>query len=105
MKTLLCRIVVLTTVLMAGLGSASLAMDGYIVCGTCKYFDPGTRSCQDAPDCYGYTEGYGYDCGHCATWYADNERGHCETIPGCGGATSASWPQVLYGENQATVAH
>ena len=84
--------------------SNSLAMDGYIVCGSCKYFDPATRSCNEAPGCGQMTDGYGYDCGHCAAWYADNERGHCETIVGCGGADSASWPQVLYGENQSQVA-
>jgi len=86
------------------LAGPAQAMEGYIVCGTCKYFDPSTRSCKDAPGCEGGVEGSGYDCGHCGTWYADSERGHCETIVGCCGATSLRWPQVLWGENQAKVA-
>jgi len=75
----------------------------YKVCGVCNYFDPAIDSCQEASGCWG-SPGYGYDCGPCATWFADSERGHCETIVGCGGATSARWPQIINGRNQNDVA-
>ena len=80
------------------------AMDGYLVCDPCKYFDPADRQCHDAPGCdpnY-MPEGLGYDCGHCGAYFPGG-GGHPETIIGCCGATSLSWPQVLCGENQSTV--
>jgi len=103
MKSILWVIRFVIVAAFFAVSSQAQAMEGYIVCGVCKYFEPSSRSCQQAPSCSGM-EGFGYDCGHCATWYADSERGHCETIVGCGGATSLSWPQVLCGESQSAVA-
>ena len=69
-----------------------------------SYFDPSSNSCRDSPNCNGRPglEGH-WDCGPCASFTMDSELGHCETIVGCGGAKSVSWPQVINGEKQSDV--
>ncbi len=96
-KAVRCALVLMVL----GFSLAASAIEGYRLCGNCRYFDPSDRSCREAPDCW--TGSFYYDCGHCAAWHQASEGGYCLTVVGCAGATRRDWPQVLWGHNQSVV--